>query len=370
MLHWTLAAFFAFSQLPLDTIRVGDAVLCAGCKILLTPVAALGPRDSLDPNIPLLSIARLSDRRFLATGLGKDTPIILFQPNGQFERAVGRKGRGPGEFGLANRLQVSSGADSAYVLDPALRRVSVVTLGGRIARSFSTRQVDPSDLVELDGGRFLLAGQSFSKEGAGYSLHILSSNDDLVEPIGDPLIAFDPRLNQSDLERVIARGQDSTVWVGRRNRYLIERRTSSGRLLRVLERETAWFQPWQTSRVPVKTPPNPSITRVAADVRGMLWVFVAVPAANFKPLQYGVAIKGKRVTERALPPFEEVIKNFDTVVEVFDPAKGMLLARQRLPGYVFPVSPFPYVFRLEQDAKDTPLVRVYQVGIGTGPGTP
>ncbi len=64
-------------------------------------------------------------------------PAVLFlDSSGRAIRTVGREGEGPGEFRAVTWLG-QCGADSVYVWDGALRRMSVVDAGGRVTRQFA-----------------------------------------------------------------------------------------------------------------------------------------------------------------------------------------------------------------------------------------
>jgi len=61
--------------------------------------------------------------------------IKVFSPSGTLVRVVGRQGSGPGEFRRIDGLCKLRG-DTIAVVDGTLRRLTVLTLDGRILRSF------------------------------------------------------------------------------------------------------------------------------------------------------------------------------------------------------------------------------------------
>jgi len=81
---------------------------------------------------PVSSIA-VSPRGWIAVGQRDDNRVLVFRADGQQLFAFGRGGEGPGEF---RQLGAWSGwiADSVWVMDAALRRVTLIGPTGRLAR--------------------------------------------------------------------------------------------------------------------------------------------------------------------------------------------------------------------------------------------
>lgn len=348
-----------------DTTQILDRNACPACKVVLQLHTTLGASDPPDLDIPVLSVGRLNSGQFLTTGVGTSRSVSLFAKDGRFEREVGRVGSGPGEFILPFRIALGA-ADSAFVVDRSSRRISILSGRGSFVRSLTTSQADPSDIVELPNKDFLLTGRSFSKEGAGYSIHLVARNGTGTRPIGEPLLAYD-RAHRADLLRVIALAKDSTVWLSHANRYLIERRLPSGRLVQVLERKTSWFTPWLENAPPIEKPPKPGIMRIATDSIGRLWVFLSIASSRFAPLVQGRVLEGSKTNERVPPLIADVFNNYDTLIEILDPITGSLVTSTRVSGFLLPVTPFPFTARIERRPDGLDVVRVYRLAIATAP---
>jgi hypothetical protein len=126
-----------------------------------TPALSIG-RDSTDSRYTLARIrnaVRLSDGR-IVVALDGTQELRYFDSTGKFLLSVGRKGRGPGEFGHMTAVARSAG-DSVFVYDNDLMRITVVDSSGRVARSISVsmfegRQPEPA-YGRLPDGTWLMA---------------------------------------------------------------------------------------------------------------------------------------------------------------------------------------------------------------------
>ncbi|RFT17085.1 MAG: hypothetical protein OP8BY_1027 [Candidatus Saccharicenans subterraneus] len=66
----------------------------------------------------------------------KAVQIKVFDPQGKFVRVIGRQGQGPGEFQSPRYFQITP-QKNIMVTDPALRRVSLLSLEGQFIRDLS-----------------------------------------------------------------------------------------------------------------------------------------------------------------------------------------------------------------------------------------
>ena len=81
----------------------------------------------------------LSAGGYLATIDFRNVAVRLYGPDGKFLRAIGRRGEGPGEYRVPFAAFYK---DSLYVYDPQLRRASVFTVDGKLARTVATTAND------------------------------------------------------------------------------------------------------------------------------------------------------------------------------------------------------------------------------------
>lgn len=87
-----------------------------------------------NPSIVVLA----SDGRLVT--LDQINPAIrLYDPTGKFLRALGRAGEGPGEY---KAPVIALFRDSLFIFDPQLRRITVMTLDGKVARTMPSPTLD------------------------------------------------------------------------------------------------------------------------------------------------------------------------------------------------------------------------------------
>jgi hypothetical protein len=77
----------------------------------------------------------------IAVGNGGSHQVLVFDARGRRARAIGREERGPGEFQFLSSVSHVAG-DTVAAFDGRLRRVSVVTAEGVIAREFVIQPPD------------------------------------------------------------------------------------------------------------------------------------------------------------------------------------------------------------------------------------
>jgi len=97
--------------------------------------------------------------------------LKFFSPRGEFLRSSGRAGAGPGEFRTIRSARLC-GADSTFVYDPALMRLSVFSPDGEYRRAIDVRTWAPArppyDIVCNRAGVFALVHRSPAPpEGVG-----------------------------------------------------------------------------------------------------------------------------------------------------------------------------------------------------------
>jgi hypothetical protein len=94
--------------------------------------------------------------------------IKVYAKSGEFERVVGRKGQGPGEFHLPSGLDILGG--KFYVADSANRRVQVLDLEGRYLSGFRV-PFQPHRVLALGPDRIVVMSLPRGLEGQEKILH-------------------------------------------------------------------------------------------------------------------------------------------------------------------------------------------------------
>jgi hypothetical protein len=316
-----------------ETVLAGPAS-CRECRVELEQIVVLG--DSIGPGM-------LQEQSVLATdGRGRfyvtspdDPTIAVFDGGGRFLRRVGRRGQGPGEFTMRPTMLFGL-RDTLYAITGGTRRMTVfspeyeVVRTGTLSHSFSTA-------VRLQDGRFLLAGVSPQAETMGNPLHLVDHEGASVLSFGATPGARDlagadrpvrpgrvSRAVVRDAARRIAPPVGPTVWMAKLDEYVLEQWNLEGRKLAQITRQVSWFPP------NVQLPPNatgathrlpPELQSLSEDKAGFLWTLSTVPDGAWRPRTFPDHPTGGTYTPDSLRH-----KLSDSVIEVLDPARGVVLA--------------------------------------------
>ena len=96
--------------------------------------ASASPGDSAHLVWAVTDVAPLSDGR-LALLSSREKRVFLFESSGEFVRSIGREGRGPGEFGCPEHLQILPG-DTLVVWDCRFGPVTYFNPAGEVLRNW------------------------------------------------------------------------------------------------------------------------------------------------------------------------------------------------------------------------------------------
>lgn len=300
---------------------VGQPVLalegsgCAGCDLQLEQIVTIG--DLLDPYsvVVLTSVVRNANGQYLVTSTGDGAQILIYDADGTYEGHMGRRGRGPGEFGYIGRLLPLSG-DSLAALDIRDLSIKILDQHGNQARSVPL-PFRPDDLISVAHDEWMVAGTWHTPARVGYVLHQVNSVGDVNASLsrGDPVLPSRPSMGQ----RHIAGGENG-VWSIRPDRYELEF-WRAGELEFVLDRRVAWFpdRDNEGARTSWRDSPAPWVVDLEVDDAGLVWVMGIVPKAGWEPHP-----------DRGLTLRREEL--YDTFVEVIDPKLPSVLAGARVSG--------------------------------------
>ena len=230
--------------------------------------------------------------------------IFFAGRDGAIAHSVGRKGEGPGEY--RNPMHVMESDSFFLVVDPGLGRITylhkpsldfdrTVRIPGRITG------VTP---VSFSDGSYVMWASIGTREAAGYGLHHVSSDGQILRSFGPP-----PR---GSVHALSASG-DTAVWIGFDD-YRIEKWDIEGILLSALIREAEWVKPEVSS-----TEPGDWVTWLTGlweDRDGLLWAHTAGRKKRSAPA-IGVELDPRDV---------------ESIVEVLDPVALTVVAQSRMPG--------------------------------------
>lgn len=306
------------------TALTGQAITllspCTSCELRAFRVVSLGsaadPESPADrPHHDVVHDGR--GRYFVRAGFPVNR-ILAYDSEGNLESVWGRRGDGPGEYRTIRQLLMLRG-DSLGVLDQINTRLTVLNADGSVAR---TQQLPinphPQRIAQLDDGTFVVAGGEHTAAASGYVMHLVRT-DGSASPFVPAGMVLRSRPSASQ-RRLAAAGM--TVWAARPDRYELIRYAADGTPLKVLKRGADWFPDRETEGVtsdPANNPPAPYLMDIHVDGEGLIWTMVRLADADWVP--HVVDDLASIVGER----------RYDSIVEVVDPGRGLVLRSQRFP---------------------------------------
>jgi len=322
---------------------------CAACRVQLTRVVTLG--DSAGPGAlgaSLYAVARDGAGRYLvATGLTNG--VGVYDASGRFVRriTIGPDTVPDGSTGnVANAadsaaapfrsaavgLVALGAADTVHLLDERRRKHLVLAphaAGYGVVRTRPLPQHPGGSwfALLLPNDELLATGDVPDREHIGLPLHRVTAEGVIGSSFGADVARRVP--GEASGFRVLAAADSGRVWAAHLSRYRLERWTLDGARDRAIARVAPWFTPPATVRpLGPDSPPRPQLLAVHQDAAGRLWTLARVADPAWRTTLRRVADRRGRAAYAAA----DLERLVDTVVEVFDPACGRLLASQRAPG--------------------------------------
>jgi hypothetical protein len=309
-----------------DRRIVSDAIQCKSCRVRIERVAQFG--DSTGPGTitqwGLASPVRDSRGRYYVTNPFSGPPISVFDARGRFMTAIGRRGRGPGEFMLP--VRITTGPEgSLIVFDRMLQLRTVLSKSYEVIATlpfpFGGTTYLPKSLF---GG---IVGDRLESRGNSAALHWIDSAGQIVQSLGTREAVTD---KTDALEDIIGAGDGGTIWVGKAKQFVFECWDTSGKRCGHLVREAAAFQPWAGAFGDAHLDrPKPALLAIQAN-DGVLWYLVRVADEKWKPRGRP---SGEYGGQRGTSP-EEANELYDTILEIVDPRTGALLVQHRFGQHV------------------------------------
>jgi hypothetical protein len=342
---------------------------CRSCEIRLASIGSFG---RIDDDVLLRHVPRVErdglGRFYAAVPRARDHELVLYAPDGNVVRTVGRTGSGPGEFQAVWDLIVGAG-DTLFVGHS--NRVSAFDSTGAFVR---TAILEPAEglwareFVAVDEERFVFTEsrrsaapvsplQVYDREGS----HLRS-----IGPSGMTAVVARARRGSAfdhvHGQRITARSQDGSTWLaGDLGGYRLENLDAEGRLRRVIgvEAPAVWnLSPLfmtvddaiaalpREERPPAKrAPTSPQPGSARAEIRpsstphgvvqgiaelddGIVLVVLHVPASDWQNARGW--IDRSRHPQVVEPGYREQL--YDTILDVIDGRSGEVIARRRVPG--------------------------------------
>ena len=284
-LGWAALAFLVAPVVAAQSNpkRIPYKVTCATCRVELTPLVTIGKRSDPHEIADHSFLDRDRQGRFFAIGV--DYNILVYDARGNFLKALGRRGPGPGEFPVPSLLflaAVAIGAgDSIFVrhypyvsvFSPALAYVRRFRIpGGAISNM---------DFRPLADGTFLVSNSIRTPQHAGRPLHVIAGDGTVRRSLG-PEQAVGPDLPRLEMRPVFLARDGHTIHLGQwDHRYILESWDLGGRFLSKIEVvDVPFHQKSITREIPRRGRPPTRITEyggttlLGVDTLGQLWINV------------------------------------------------------------------------------------------------
>jgi hypothetical protein len=274
------------------------------CSLEFRPTGVVvkgGSGDSLpDPGAMLV---RASDGAMFSDSPEFRGGIVRWTSAGQFERAAGRQGHGPGEFPAIGMQLLIGPHDTLFIRGNGLWTLMSPDLDFIESAASKVTATRPATVI-LDDGTIVS-----SRSDAGdrdHEFHSFNVRTKSATDFGDRNSA------RSSSYRLLSEAGGDRFWAGPRTatsgRYTLELWDLAGDRLRSITREAPWLRPG-----PEGAPP-PRLSVLHADEFGRILTISVVPSSRWK------AVKDPRDRAAQQP------KMFDAYVELLDGSSGALLA--------------------------------------------
>jgi hypothetical protein len=335
-------------------IEVPDTLAC-DCRLELNHVAALADPDGRAGLSEPLVVHRTAGGAYLVVPLSDQGALLAFDGAGGFIRRIGRSGQGPREF--RGILAVSRGqGDSTLVLDALNSRLAV--LDGELGIARMARLPVRGGWFGLVEGGPLLVLEGIPRVGGAHD-RVRILDGELVE-VGSFLRQARSAADPVDaLRRRMAVSRRGTVAVAHHDSYVVEIWNSSGEHRATLLRRPGWFPPGTEGEPDPRGAPPPRLETPAFHAEGgLLWTVAHVADPEWaSALGPGLDLY-RRPTTRV--PEGSNDRYRDSVVELLDPERGLLLGSLRVDPQVTFISEDGFAASYRQDDAGNPLVDIWQ----------
>lgn len=340
---------------------VPNRVECSRCTIRLSLVATMGGNNDDLVEWPQ-HISEDRQGRYYVTQPNKRELPSLFDATGRRLTAFGAPGEGPGEFKLAAIVAVDPRTDTIFVTDWGTSRLSVFSPQLKFVRSFSF----PTNALALDilpTHQLVAMAKIPDRASVGLPFHIFQRDGQRTKAIGDRTRPY-TREREMFFAHRLAVSRRSGFWaVPLWGEYRIEHWTGNGARDAYLLRRPEWHTVLESSignagnPEAMESPPSSNVG-VAETETGLLWVVtrVADPKRKHAVLDTLQNLESKYVVAR------DPDRVWDSVIELIDPVRGVVVASQRFDEMFNHVLPSGKVVRTIEDDAGV-QVRVFKLSV-------
>ncbi len=128
----------------------------------------------------------------------------------------------------------------------------------------------------------------------------------------------------------------SQIWWARGNAYAVDRVTKNGAVTGRIARTVDWFPPgMMTTALPWEARPRPRIRSITVDSAGRVWLLIRRAHRKWVADTTQPPRRPGPIAIASLRSLFDVSQYFETVIEVFDPSTGVLLASSTMSATIF-----------------------------------
>ena len=324
----------ATSPSPPSSITLAADPVCPLCAIRLDSVTGIHPADS----VRLVSgalIARDTAGRFYTHVNRRGTLFIgVFAPDGGLAAMI----PGPGRIGSLGT--VTAAADGrVFVYDPSNRAIYPVTDSLTVGRVRRAPESYGFRMLVSRSGRIIVNGLSRPLPADRATLHVLDDTGGVARSFSPPAPDISPEWLGT--ARVLAPAKGDRFWAASVTGKTLELWDTEGRQHAVITRPGLLYSQYPLAPEAPPSMMSPFLATLREDVSGLLWA-ISVRAG---PSLAGVA-PGTPITR------EQAEAGFEVLVEVIDPARGVVVAAQRFPFTFGPIVGSDLVGRPIYDSRE------------------
>lgn len=333
---------------------IPEASACAQCRIVVRETIVLADEQDSSAHAPV-TVREDARGRFWVFRQDEAVPSV-YDRTGAFLRVLGRRGQGPAEFEAAYDM-LSLPGDSVLVLDDRTRRGTVLDPSLRPTRTISV----PLGLrgpVLLSWPRAVLGNGADPVASTG-SLQVWDFRQSparRARAFGPP--AGDLVSEYGLLRQYLTRPREASIWVGGASAFRLYRWSVDGVLAERWHRAPPWLPEATAPRLGTPSrAPSASLVGITTDSAGRVWTVARLPGPEWKSGWPMLRPGTREVSTRDLV----LDRLFVTLVEVFDPRLGRIVARQTWEGYAPNALPGAGLVLYATDAAGTRRTRILRL---------
>ena len=309
--------------LAAGTSASAQGAQCEECELLVETWFIAGDLDGPGALAYPQGLALDSSGRLLVSSWQIPGEIMVFDTTGAYQRSVGRRGSGPGEY--LGVMHIVVRGDEIHIFDGPARRRTILSNDFEVLGTSILPGTLQSGAAVLEDGATIINAHISDRQRIGLPLHSVDSGGEILFSFGADSVGNLPGVPFVG-QRLVAASSRGEYVTAYQNQYLVQFWSKDGRLVRELRRSPELFEPyWQSIPTSDRRPPQPRLGSIYEDSAGNIWVTVAVPDRGWREVLEPIGRAGRGPTHR----WSDDNAYFDTIIDVLRP-NGSLIASARI----------------------------------------